>query len=98
MRSTQRAPDFLSNSYLTGSPPTGTSMMTLTLSGGLSPMGIRSMFIMGRPYSPDDGSGEGLFFAGAAKSRTANGSLFRRHPGESRGPGTPSAATLPGRG
>src|SRR5207245_1710515 len=53
MRSTNRAPDFLSNSYLTGSPPTGTSMMTLRLSGGLSPAGMRSMFMMGRAYRPD---------------------------------------------
>src|SRR5438046_6261041 len=45
MRSTNRAPDFLSNSYFTGSPPTGTSMITLTLFGGSSPIGMRSMFI-----------------------------------------------------
>src|SRR5690242_14853941 len=45
MRSTNNAPDFLSNSYFTGSPPTGTSMTTLTLFGGSSPMGMRSRFI-----------------------------------------------------
>src|SRR3546814_10716695 len=45
MRSTNSAPLALSNSYLTGSPPIGTSMMTLRLSGGLSPMGMRSMFM-----------------------------------------------------
>src|SRR5215217_5486961 len=45
MRSTNKAPDFLSNSYFTGSPPTGTSMMTLMFSGGLSPVGIRLMFM-----------------------------------------------------
>src|SRR3954452_7527034 len=45
MRSTNKAPDFLSNSYFTGSPPTGTSMTTLIFSGGLSPVGMRSMFI-----------------------------------------------------
>ena len=37
------SPDGLSNSYFTGSPPVGTSMMTLRLSGGLSPTGIDSM-------------------------------------------------------
>jgi hypothetical protein len=31
----------LSNSYFTGSPPTGTSMITLTLFGGSSPTGIQ---------------------------------------------------------
>src|SRR5881275_1033901 len=45
MRSTNKAPDFLSNSYFTGSPPTGTSITTLIFSGGLSPVGMRSMFI-----------------------------------------------------
>src|SRR6478609_8964617 len=43
MRSTTSAPLALSNSYFTGSPPTGTSMTTLRLSGGLSPAGIRSI-------------------------------------------------------
>src|SRR6478735_1327500 len=43
MRSTNSAPLALSNSYFTGSPPTGTSMTTLRLSGGLSPAGIRSI-------------------------------------------------------
>ena len=38
------SPDVLSNSYFTGSPPTGTSMTTFRLSGGLSPTGIKSMF------------------------------------------------------
>jgi len=47
MRSTNSAPLALSNSYFTGSPPTGTSMITLRLSGGSSPIGIRSMFIRG---------------------------------------------------
>src|SRR3546814_1085483 len=50
MRSTNSAPDFLSNSYFTGSPPTGTSMMTLRLSGGLSPIGTMSIRI-GLPLS-----------------------------------------------
>jgi hypothetical protein len=45
MRSTNSAPDSLSNSYLTGSPPSGTSMTTLRLSGGLAPVGMRSMFM-----------------------------------------------------
>ena len=48
MRSTKIAPDTLSNSYLTGSPPIGTSMSTLMLCGGLEPAGIRSMFMMAR--------------------------------------------------
>src|ERR1700740_963484 len=48
MRSTNSAPDALSNSYFTGSPPTGTSMMTFRLSGGVSPVGIRSIS-MARP-------------------------------------------------
>src|SRR4051812_2834097 len=43
MRSTNSAPDFLSNSYFTGSPPTGTSITTFRLSGGLSPTGIKSI-------------------------------------------------------
>src|SRR4029078_6541470 len=34
------APDFLSSSYLTGAPPCGISMMTLTSCGGLSPTGM----------------------------------------------------------
>src|SRR5690348_1481407 len=46
MRSTNSAPDFLSNSYFTGSPPTGTSMTTLMLPGGSSPTGMRSMFMV----------------------------------------------------
>src|SRR5438309_5514626 len=45
MRSTNKAPETLSNSYFTGSPPTGTSMMTLMFSGGLSPVGMRLMFM-----------------------------------------------------
>src|SRR5689334_18299992 len=52
MRSTNRAPETLSNSYFTGSPPTGTSMMTLMDSGGSSPTGMRSMFMMGRALTP----------------------------------------------
>src|SRR4029079_8588793 len=36
-RSTNMAPDFLSTSYLTGAPPCGISMMTLTSCGGFSP-------------------------------------------------------------
>src|SRR5690606_41510210 len=43
MRSTNSAPLALSNSYLTGSPPVGTSMMTFRLSGGLSPTGMCSI-------------------------------------------------------
>ena len=43
-RSTKSAPDFLSISYLMGSPPTGTSIMTFTSSGGLVPIGIASRF------------------------------------------------------
>src|SRR3990167_309905 len=43
MRSTNSAPLALSNSYFTGSPPVGTSMITLRLSGGLSPTGILSI-------------------------------------------------------
>src|SRR6218665_3010573 len=54
MRSTNRAPETLSNSYFTGSPPTGTSMMTLMLSGGSLPTGMRSMFMMGRAYTRVD--------------------------------------------
>src|SRR5690606_3487766 len=43
MRSTNSAPLSLWNSYFTGSPPVGTSMMTLRLSGGLSPTGMYSI-------------------------------------------------------
>src|SRR5690349_15723613 len=46
IRSTNKAPLALSNSYFTGSPPIGTSMSTLTLCGGLAPAGIRSIFMM----------------------------------------------------
>src|SRR6476469_7495280 len=49
MRSTNSAPDCLSNSYFTGSPPVGTSMITLRLSGGLSPVGIYSMRMAAAP-------------------------------------------------
>src|ERR1051326_2659690 len=62
MRSTKIAPDFLSNSYFTGSPPTGTSMITLTRAGGSSPSGIRSMFMMGRPLTVRPELVEGLSF------------------------------------
>src|SRR4029450_300326 len=51
MRSTKMAPLFLSNSYLTGSPPIGTSISTLMLCGGLGPTGIRSIFMMGAPLA-----------------------------------------------
>src|SRR6478609_6714590 len=52
MRSTNRAPDFLSNSYFTGSPPSGTSMTMLIDSGGSSPTGMRSMFMMAAALTP----------------------------------------------
>src|SRR5690349_8824673 len=52
MRSTKIAPDFLSNSYFTGSPPSGTSMITLIRSGGASPTGMRSMFMMAAALTP----------------------------------------------
>src|SRR5687768_3307917 len=45
MRSTNSAPLALSNSYFTGSPPVGTSMMTLRVCGGFSPTGIKSIRI-----------------------------------------------------
>src|ERR1043165_7517961 len=48
-RSTNNVPTSLSISYLIGSPPTGTSMMTLTSSGGLLPMGIASMRMTNGP-------------------------------------------------
>src|SRR5258707_15196798 len=44
-RSTIRAPDSLSNSYLTGSPPCGISITTLMSKGGSLPIAILSMFI-----------------------------------------------------
>src|SRR5215813_8184374 len=42
-RSTNSAPDSLSSSYFTGSPPRGISMMAFTSQGGLRPMGIFEM-------------------------------------------------------
>src|SRR5882724_9516671 len=44
-RSTKSAPESLSSSYFTGSPPKGISMMALTSQGGLRPMGILEMSI-----------------------------------------------------
>src|ERR1700753_1030482 len=46
-RSTTSAPEALSSSYLMGSPPIGTSMMTLTSSGTFLPTGIWSMRMAG---------------------------------------------------
>src|SRR5215475_10824015 len=42
-RSTTRVPAALSSSYLIGSPPIGTSTMTLTSSGGLFPILMASI-------------------------------------------------------
>src|SRR3569833_791759 len=42
-RSTTSAPEALSSSYLMGSPPIGTSMMTLTSWGTFFPIGISSI-------------------------------------------------------
>src|SRR5678816_526649 len=62
IRSTKMAPLFLSNSYLTGSPPIGTSISTLMLCGGLDPAGIRSIFMMAAPLASqaDDGHPSGF--------------------------------------
>src|SRR5262245_12523912 len=46
------APDFLSTSYLTGAPPCGISMMTLTSCGGFSPTGMWERSIGVRPWLP----------------------------------------------
>src|SRR5580765_2742791 len=46
-RSTKRVPASLSISYLIGSPPTGTSMMTLTSCGGFLPIEMASMRMEG---------------------------------------------------
>src|SRR6478736_1249508 len=51
-RSTNMAPDFLSTSYLTGAPPCGISMMTLTSCGGFSPTGMWERSIDVRPWLP----------------------------------------------
>src|SRR5262249_488464 len=48
-RSTKSAPDSLSISYFTGSPPSGISMMALTSQGGLRPMAIFEMSMTGPP-------------------------------------------------
>src|SRR5678815_2817246 len=53
MRSTKIAPLGLSNSYLTGSPPIGTSISTLTLCGTSVPDGIRSILMMALPLDAD---------------------------------------------
>src|SRR5436190_8870622 len=53
-RSTNSAPDALSTSYLIGSPPIGTSTMTFTSSGGLMPVLIASMFMVGSVLLPAD--------------------------------------------
>src|SRR5215216_7676207 len=45
--STTRVPASLSISYLIGSPPTGTSMMTLTSCGGFLPIEMASMRMEG---------------------------------------------------
>src|SRR5215470_3322307 len=42
-RSTNSAPDSLSISYFTGSPPSGISMIAFTSQGGLRPIGIFEM-------------------------------------------------------
>src|SRR3569833_2211363 len=50
-RSTTSAPEALSSSYLMGSPPIGTSMMTLTSSGTFLPTGIWSMRMAGPEHN-----------------------------------------------
>src|SRR6478735_11047535 len=46
------APEVLSTSYLTGAPPCGISMMTLTSCGGFSPTGMWKRSIGVRPWLP----------------------------------------------
>src|SRR3954451_21933301 len=53
MRSTNKAPDFLSNSYLTGSPPAGTSVWAVAGSGRIVARGDEvDVHDGGRPTPP----------------------------------------------
>src|SRR3984893_17554152 len=49
-RASTEVPAFLSISYLIGSPPTGTSMMTLTSRGGSIPIEMASMRMAGSAW------------------------------------------------
>src|SRR5258708_2921976 len=80
-RSTTSVPASLSISYLIGSPPTGTSMMTLTSRGGSIPIEMASMRM--------DGSAGRVEVKSWIRTRRGPGPVSRRFetPRNSMGPG-----------
>src|SRR5262245_1801708 len=73
-RSTTKVPAALSISYLIGSPPIGTSMMTLTSSGGLWPIAMasrRMIGLQGCGMARRDGTGDHAGHDGRSEEHTS---------------------------